>query len=186
MPVRPSGVSGISARPFGTVGVLTSFEFSESGGPPLNTDGHSNPKPRKIPPWHGVHAAGMLTLFGSFLGILLLDPYFFFHHIVAQVRPSIWHVENSSPLLWNPRCSEKGNLPDPFVPAFSFVMPFSHEPEHTKLMTLLIINLLFAVFYRQSLPWKGLNKPRGDPDSSSSGHFTLCPPRPVSSASFFC
>ena len=33
--------------------------------------------------------AGMLILFESFLGILLLYHRFFFHHIVAQVRPSI-------------------------------------------------------------------------------------------------
>ena len=128
----------------------------------------------------------MLILFESFLGILLLDPRFFFHHIVAQVRASIGHFENSSPLLWNPRYSEKGNLPDPFVRTFSFVMPFSHESEHTKLMTCLTINLSLAVIYRQSLPWEGPNKPRGDPDSSSSSHFSLCPPRPVPSASFVC
>ena len=81
---------------------------------------------------------------------------------------------------------EKGNMPDPFVRTFSFVMPFSHESEHTTLMTSLIINLSLATFHRQSLPWEGLNEPRGDPDSSSSSHFSLCPPRPVSSASFFC
>ena len=50
----------------------------------------------------------------------------------------------------------------------------------------LIINLLLAVFYLQSLPWEGLNKPQGDPDSSSSCHFSLCPPQQVSSAWFFC
>ena len=47
-----------------------------------------------------------------------------------------------------------------------------------------------AVFYLQSLPWEGLNKPWGDPDSSISCHFSLfqCPPLPVSSASksFIC
>ena len=129
MPVSPSGVSGISAFPFGPVGAETSFEFY----------GQKNPKPN-----NSLHNAGMLILFESFLGILLLDPRFFFHHIVAQVRASIGHFENSSPLLWNPRYSEKGNLPDPFVRTFSFVMPFSHESEHTKLMTSLIINLSLA------------------------------------------
>ena len=65
-------------------------------------------------------------------------------------------------------------------------MPFSHQSEHTKLLTSLIINLWMAVFYEQLLPWEGLNKPQGDPDSSSSSHFSLCPLRPVSSASFVC
>ena len=59
----------------------------------------------------------------------------------------------------------------------SFVVPFLHESEHTKLITLLIINSSLAVFCWQLLPWEGLNNFRGDPYSSSSGHFTLCPPR---------
>ena len=137
-------------------------------------------------PRNSLSAAGMLILFESFLGILDLDHHIFFHHIVPQIRPSIWHFENSSPLLWNPKYFEKSDLPEHFASTFSFVMPFSHESEHTKLMTSLIINLSLAVFYRQLLPWEGLNKPRVDPDSSSRGHFTPCPPWPVSSAWLFC
>ena len=38
---------------------------------------------------NSLHAAAMIILFKSFLGILLLDPSFFFHHIVPQVYPSI-------------------------------------------------------------------------------------------------
>ena len=38
---------------------------------------------------NSLHAAGMIILFKSFLGILLLDPNFFFHHIAPQVYPSI-------------------------------------------------------------------------------------------------
>ena len=56
----------------------------------------------------------MLILFESFFGILLLDPRCFSYHIVAQVHASLWHFENSSPLLWNPRYSEKGDLPKHF------------------------------------------------------------------------
>ena len=57
---------------FGTVGALTSFEFSESGQPPLNTRWAENPKleTQELPPWY------RLILFESFLGILLLDPAF--------------------------------------------------------------------------------------------------------------
>ena len=78
-------------------------------------DWQSNQKPTKLPP-RGRHA----------------HP---FHHIVPPVRPSIWHFKNSSPLLWNPRHFEKGALPQHLASTFSFVMPFSHELEHTKLMT---------------------------------------------------
>ena len=50
------------------------------------------------------------------LGMLILfDPLFFFHHIVPQFFPSIWHFENSSSLLWNPRYSDKGDLPEHFA-----------------------------------------------------------------------
>ena len=140
----PAACPGFLLVTFGTVGALTSIDFFESGLPPLNTGGQWNPKPRNSP-----HNAGILILFESFLGILLVDPRFFFHHIVAQVRPSIWQIKSSSPLLWNPRYSEKGNLPDPFVCTFSFVMPFSYESEHTKLMTSLITNLSLGVFYLQ-------------------------------------
>ena len=73
-------------------------------------------------PKNSHHDAGMLTLFESFFGILLLDSNFFFHHIVAQVCPSIWHFENSSPWLWSPRNSEKGNLPDPFKFVRTFLL----------------------------------------------------------------
>ena len=62
--------------------------------------------------------------------------------------------------------------PRQLVVCLAFEVPPSSE--HTKLMTSLIINLLLAVFYRQSLPWEGLNKSRGDPDCSSNCHFTLC------------
>ena len=43
-----------------------------------------NPKPK-----NSLHDADMRILFESFLGILLFDPRFSFHHIVAQVLASI-------------------------------------------------------------------------------------------------
>ena len=47
-------------------------------------------------------------------------------------------------------------------------MPFSHESEHTKLMTSLIINLPMAEFYRQSLSCEVINKSQGDINSNSN------------------
>ena len=43
--------------------------------------------------------------------------------------------ENSTASLWKRRYSEKGDLLEHFASTFSLVMPFSHESEHTKLMT---------------------------------------------------
>ena len=73
---------------FGPVGALTSFEFSESGRLPLNTDGQSNPKPTKLPP-RCRHAHSFRILPWIRLGILPLNPHVFFHYIVPQVRPSV-------------------------------------------------------------------------------------------------
>ena len=113
----PAACQGFLLVTFRIVGALRSFEFSKSGRAPLNTNWQKNPKPKNSPPY-----AGMLILFRFFLGILLLNPRFFFHHIVAQVCPSIWHFENSSPWLWSPRNSEKGNLPDPFKFVRTFLL----------------------------------------------------------------
>ena len=51
------------------------------------------------------------------------------------------------------RYSEKGDLAEHFARTFSLGLQFSHESEHTKLMTSQII-LPEAVFYLQSLSWK--------------------------------
>ena len=111
-----------------------------------------------------------------------IDPCFL--AIFAQVRPSIWHFESSSQLLWNPRNPEKDNLPDPSVCTFSFVMPFSYESELTKLMTSLIINLSLAVFYRHHFHVKWSTNPRAASilPSSNSKYFSLCPPWSISVA----
>ena len=50
----------------------------------------------------------------------------------------------------------------------------SHESEHTKLMTSLIINLQLAV-YRQSLSCEVIDKFKGDSNSSNSNYFSLFP-----------
>ena len=61
-------------------------------------------------------------------------------------------------------------------------MPFSYESEHTKLMTSLIINLLLAVFYLQSLSYEVIDNVQGDLNFSNSKYFPLCPPWSISVA----
>ena len=61
----------------------------------------------------------MHFLFESSLGVLPLDPLVFFHYLDPHVCPRIWHIENSRPSLWNPRYSEKGDLPQRFAGTFS-------------------------------------------------------------------
>ena len=47
-------------------------------------------------------------------------------------------------------------------------MPFLDESEHTKLMTSMIVNLLLAVLYLQSLSCEVINKSQEDLNSSNS------------------
>ena len=67
----------------------------------------------------------------------------------------------------------------------SLVMQFSNEFEHTKLMTSLIINLILAVFFRQSRSCEVIDKSHGDLNSSNSNYFPLCPPWWISIARLF-
>ena len=61
-------------------------------------------------------------------------------------------------------------------------------------MTSMIINLSFAVFHRQSLSCKVIDKSQGDINSPNSKYFPLCPPWSISvalllfevSTSIFC
>ena len=75
----------------------------------------------------------------------------------------------------------QGDLPEHFTSTCCAIMNIqkSSWPDWSSTYRLQFLN-------RQLLPWEGLNKPKVDPDSSSSSHFTLCPPRQVSSAWFFC
>ena len=119
MPVSLSSVSRLSAFHFQTSWSFYKLWIFQVGPAALIRTGSGIRNPR-----NSLHDVGMLILFEFFLEVLLLDPHFFFQHIVAQVRPSIWHFENSSPLLWNPRYSESGFLPDPFVRTFSLLCHF--------------------------------------------------------------
>ena len=126
----------------------------------------------------------MLIFFETFLAILLLNPCFFFRHLVPYVHPSmIRHFEISGELLWNPKCSETGGLPERFASTFPLVMPFSHESEHIKHMTSLIITSQIAVFYL--LPYEVIDKSHSDLDCSNSNSFPLCPPSLTSIARLF-
>ena len=68
----------------------------------------------------------------------------------------------------------------------SLVVQILNESEHTKLMTLLIINLPLTNFYRQLLLWEGIDKSQCEPDSPSSYYFPLLPPLQLSFAQLFC
>ena len=87
------------------------------------------------------------------------QPALFFHHIVPQVRPTVCQCTALEPeILW------KRWFAWAFREHVFFVMPFSHESEHIKLITTsLIINLSLAAVI-----------------SHCSPHL------PVSSACFFC
>ena len=68
---------------------------------------------------------------------------------------------------------------------FLFLCDFSHESEHTKLMTLVIINLPFAVFYLQSRSCEVINKSQCDLKFFQQQLFLLCPPWPISMTLLF-
>ena len=70
----------------------------------------------------------------------------------------------------------RNQLSQHFVGTFSLVMLFSHESEHAKLMTSLIINVPLARFYGQSLICEVIYKSQVDLNSSNSNYFPLCPP----------
>ena len=121
--------------------------------------------------WNSLHYAGMLILFRSFLGIPPFHPFVFFHHFVPHVCPCIWHFENSSLSI--------------LQGLFLLLYDFSHESEHTKLMTLVIINLPFAVFYLQSRSCEVINKSQCDLKFFQQQLFLLCPPWPISMTLLF-
>ena len=128
----------------------------------------------------------MLILFETFLGILLLDPHFFFQPYCCKSSCKYLTLRKFQSIAYPGRDTlKKGDLPDPFVRTCSFVMPFSLGYEHTKLMTYLIINLPLAVFYRQSLSCEVIDKSQGDLNSSNSKYFPLCPPWSISNVLLF-
>ena len=126
----------------------------------------------------------MLILFQSFLGILLLNPHFFFHHIVVQVHASIWHFENSSPLLWNPRYSEKGDLPECFASTFILLCHFhmNLNMQNSWPNWLPTYCWQFSTGNHLHVKW---SITQGDLISSNSNFFTLCLPWSISIARLF-
>ena len=99
-----------------------------------------------------------------FLGILPLDPRFcqFFHYLVSHVCLLITfkiqvHCFGTRDTLKKMICLSISQA------LFSLVMQFSHESEHSKLKTSLIINLLLSVFYGKSLSCEVIDKNPGWP-----------------------
>ena len=141
MPVSPSGVSWISAfhfRTFPRAGQLWIWTG-------IRIRNHKN----------SLHAAGMLDPAFSSINLFNME-----QGSTSSTHLTHWKFKNIA--LWNLRYSENGDLPEPFTRTFSLVMQFSHESEHTKLMTLLIINFTLAVFHLQSLSCEAINKSQGE------------------------
>ena len=96
--------------------------MSESGQPSLKTDLQSR----------AVKSESMKTsprcrhahLFESFLGILLLNPRFFFHHLVQHGPFDILKTPVHS--------FENGDLLEAFIGSFSLLMPILNKSEHTN------------------------------------------------------
>ena len=88
--LSPSDVTvcpGFLLGTFQTVGALTSFEFSDLGWPPVNTDGQSDPKPTKLTPrYRHAHFFYRILSWNSASRPPLFLPSY---SIVPQVRPSI-------------------------------------------------------------------------------------------------
>ena len=192
MPVSPSGVSGISASSCHFRACRSLDELWIFWVGPATLQIRTGTQIRKNENSLRVHAAGMHILSNPFLKFCISTgqpPLFniFFNSIISvpHVCPSIWHIENSRASLWNPRYSEKDNLPELFASTFSFVMPILHESEHTKLISSLIINLLLVVCYRQSLSCELIDKSQVDLNSSNNKYFLLWPPWLISVALLF-
>ena len=72
----PAACPGFLLVSFGTVGALTSFEFSESGQPPLNTGRAEKSETQKFPPHpRHAHSFRILSLNSASRPPLFLPPY---------------------------------------------------------------------------------------------------------------
>ena len=91
----------------------------------------------------------------SFLGPLLLDTLF---SSVISFYIFVHSFDTSCASLGNSRYSESGDLPVPFASFPPLVIPFLRESEHVKLITFLIINLLLADFYGQTILCEGVDR----------------------------
>ena len=147
MPVSPSCVSGISVSHFRNCRSFDELWIFRVGPATLKDLTGRKSETQALPPrCRHAHSFRILSWNSA------SRPRFFFHHIVAQVRASIWHFENSSPLLWNPRYSEKGDLPEHFASTFLLLCHFHHD----------LTDYLLAVFYRQSPSCEMIDKSQGD------------------------
>ena len=113
----------------------------------------------------------MLILFGPFLVILLLDPFFLFHYLVLQNRPCIWNAFET--LTIPVHCfGTRDTLKTVICLSISRALFLFFCHFHINLWTCkksrhhwsLIINLPSLVFCQQLLLWEGIDISRGDPD----------------------
>ena len=84
---------------------------------------------------NSLHVAGMLILFKHYLGILLLDPHISSNILCHKfIHLTLWKVRC---IALDPSILWKRWFAWAYWQHFSSVMPFLHEPVHTKLMTTL-------------------------------------------------
>ena len=153
----PAAFPGFLLFTFGAVGARTSFDFSESGWPALNTDRQWNPKQRKISP-QCRHAHS----FESFLGILPLDPRLFSESSINLFNMFVDEFDTLKIPVhrFGTRKTLKTVICLSILQALFLAMRFSNEFERTVLMTSLIINLPLAIFYWHSLSCEVIDNPR--------------------------
>ena len=163
MPVSPSWVSGISVSHFRNCRSFDELWIFRVGPATLKDLTGRKSETQALPPrCRHAHSFWILSWNSA------SRPRFFFHHIVAQVRASIWHFENSSPLLWNPRYSEKGDLPEHFASTFSLLCHFHHDLTDFHL-TASVGNFLPAITFM----WNDWQIP-GWPQILPAAVFSLC------------
>ena len=181
VPVSLSGVSGISACHFRTFQSLAELWIFGVGSATFSTtDGLFDSKPVKLElPPRCSHA----HCFEFFLGILPLNPRFFFHHLVPHVCPSIWHIENSRASLWNQRKRKVICLSISqalFLLLYHFHMNMNIYETHD----LTDYQLTVGSFLPESLSCEVINESQGDLNSSNSNYFRICSPLSISIARF--
>ena len=181
VPVSLSGVSGISACHFRTFQSLAELWIFGVGSATFSTtDGLFDSKPVKLElPPRCSHAHS----FEFFLGILPLNPRFFFHHLVPHVCPSIWHIENSRASLWNQRKRKVICLSISqalFLLLYHFHMNMNIYETHD----LTDYQLTVGSFLPESLSCEVINESQGDLNSSNSNYFLICSPLSISIAQF--
>ena len=96
--------------------------------------------------WSSAGAGAPSPAFPSFCSIILF-------HMIVHAFDKLTHWKFQS-IEWNPRYSEKVDSSERFARTF--------RKEQAELINSLLINLLLAVFYRQSLSCEVIDKSQGE------------------------